>query len=85
MKEITISFGNEIELTKNKSTQKQIWIKLATSFREHQLKQLKGASLSVFICLGLHSNEQGYCWPSNETIMEETGYDINTILRAKKS
>ena len=84
MKEITISFGNEIELTKNKNTQKRVWIKLATSFRENQLKQLKGAALSVFICLGLHANGQGYCWPSNETIMEETRYDINTILRTKK-
>ncbi len=32
------------------------WIKLSTKFRDRYLAELKGAQLSVFLCLALHLN-----------------------------
>ena len=61
------------------------WIKFAAEFRETTLAALRGAPLSVFMCIALHINEEGKSWPSYETIVKETGYkNRNTISEAIK-
>lgn len=82
-KEITIAFGNQIALTKDRKTQKEIFIKIAPAFRKEQLKELKGAPLSVFICYGLHSDGESYTWVDDRIIKKETGYVVTTKIRQK--
>lgn len=84
-KEITAWFGKERSMDNNNNRGKEkIFIKLMTDFRERQLKELKGAPLSVFLCLALHSNDEGECFVSNNIIAKETGYSVNSIKKAKR-
>jgi len=82
-KEPTIAYGNEIQLDKDKKTGKEVWVKLSTAFKDKQLKELKGAPLSVFICYALHSNENGYTWVGDKTVKKETGYSTTSKIRKK--
>ena len=84
MKDITVSFGREGRMNRNKDKEKNVFIKFDVAFREEQLAELKGAPLSVFICLALHMNEDGECWLSNNRIMKETGYGKEAVVEAKK-
>lgn len=59
-----------------------VYIKLLVAFRRQALRELKGAPLSVFICLALHVGDAGYADPSLETIMRETGYGRATVCSA---
>ncbi len=63
---------------------KEFYIKLYGKFREAHLSQLKGPPLAVFICLSLHSNENGLSWPSVALIGKETGYQRDAIFKALK-
>ena len=83
MNEITITYGNSIELTTVGEKNKQVFLKISPAFRKTQLKQLKGAPLSVFICYALHTDENGYTWVDDEKIKQETGYVITTNIRRK--
>jgi len=49
--------------------------------RDH-LHLLKGAKLSVLLAIALHSNEDGWAWPSYDTLMRETGYSEATLKKA---
>jgi hypothetical protein len=49
------------------------------------LHMFKGAELSVLMALALRMNEDGWCWPSLETLVKDTGYNRRTILRALDS
>jgi len=81
---ITISYGNQIELTTLGKKSKKVFVKFSPAFREKQLKELKGAPLSVFLCYALHSNEYGYCWIDNKQVVKETGYSESQIMNAKQ-
>lgn len=59
------------------------WIKLSTSFREI-MKNLKGSRLAVFLCLCLHIDAENNCFPSHETIADETGYSKREVIEAIK-
>lgn len=75
-----ISWGGEQTL------EERIYVQLETAFREKQLAQLRGAGkLAVFLCLALHINEEGLCWPSIDLISRETGYGKDTVFAALKS
>jgi hypothetical protein len=75
-----ISWGGEQTL------EERIYVQLETAFREKQLAQLRGAGkLAVFLCLALHINEEGLCWPSIDLICRETGYGKDTVFAALKS
>lgn len=75
-----ISWGGE------QSVEDRIYVQLETNFREKQLAQLRGgAKLAVFLCLALHINEEGLCWPSISLICKETGYGKDTIYEALES
>lgn len=54
-------------------------------FRDALLAMLKGAPLSVFLCISLHSDLDGHCYLSYETIMKETGYNSRTTISAALS
>ncbi len=58
------------------------YVKFSVRFRENQLAQLKGATLAVFICLSLHIEEDGTCFPSVGLICKETGYNRDTVFDA---
>ena len=46
------------------------------------LCEFKGARLSVFMAIALHSNEDGWAWPSRARLARETGYSVDTVARA---
>lgn len=70
--------------TGKQEAKKEFYIKLYGKFRDNHLAQLKGPSLSVFLCLSLHSNERGYSWPSISLISKETGYKHDSVFKALK-
>jgi hypothetical protein len=57
------------------------YLQLAFEFR-HSLHFFKGATLSVFLCLALHADEQGRSFPAYKQIRDETGLSNDTIGRA---
>lgn len=63
-------------------TRRSTYVKFSVKFRESQLAQLKGATLAVFICLALHIEEGGTCFPSVSLICKETGYNRDTVFQA---
>ena len=59
------------------------YIKLKVAFRKRALGSLKGAKLSVFLCLSLHVDRDGIAKPGGiETIMHETGYSRGAVCSA---
>jgi len=84
VRDITVSFGREGRMNRNKEKDQNVFIKFDVSFREEQLAELKGAPLSVFICLALHMDENGECWLTNERLMKETGYKQESTIRSAK-
>ena len=80
---ITIFNGHEYYVTDTgeMDTRSEISVKLSVRFREKQLRQLKGPILGVFICIALHINEKGQCWPSIKLIAHETGYNKDTVCK----
>lgn len=83
---ITIHRGEDFYLTDTgtQETRKTTFVKFAVAFREKQLYQLKGPLLAVFVCLALHIQEDGTCFPSVSLIGKETGYNRDTIFRSLK-
>ncbi len=72
-----ISYGGE------QTVEDRVYIQLETTFRDKQLAQLRGgAKLAVFLCLALHINEDGLCWPSIALISKETGYAKDAVYKA---
>jgi hypothetical protein len=51
---------------------------LEFEFRKY-LKEFKGARLTVFMCIALHCDENGECFPSYDLIEAETGLTRGTI------
>jgi len=76
---ITIFNGRQRE--PGEGATKRVYAQVDVTFRS-QLYLLKGAKLAVFTDLSLHANENGWSWPSRETIARETGYNVDTISRA---
>lgn len=58
------------------------YIKLKVAFRKKALRRLKGAKLSIFICLALHCDRDSIACPGIEAIMRETGYGRATVCSA---
>jgi hypothetical protein len=56
------------------------YIKFKLAFRKRALARLKGARLSVFICLALHVDKWGISSPGIERIMQETGYGSRSTV-----
>jgi GntR family transcriptional regulator len=59
-----------------------VYVKIKVAFRQEALRLLKGAKLSCFICLALHIDGKGECYPSIDTIVRETGYSRATVCSA---
>ena len=81
---ITIHRGQGFYLsdTGTQDRKQTTFVKFSVSFREKQLYQLKGPLLAVFICLALHIQKNGTCFPSVSLIAKETGYNRDTIFKA---
>ncbi len=81
---VVIHRGEEFYITDNgeQETKRSTCVKFAVKFRDSQLAQLKGATLAVFICLALHIEEDGTCFPSVGLICKETGYNRDTVFDA---
>jgi hypothetical protein len=56
---------------------------IPVSMREH-LHEFTGAELKLFMCLYLHSGKDNTAFPSNKTIMRETGLSRPGLKEAKK-
>jgi len=63
-------------------TWRDFYIKLKVAFRKRALAKLKGAPLSVFLCLALHVDRDGVAYPGIETIMKETAYSRSVVCNA---
>ncbi|MFN8472260.1 MAG: helix-turn-helix domain-containing protein [Anaerolineae bacterium] len=83
---ITIHRGEDFYITNTgvQERQKRTYVKFSVSFREQQLMQLKGPPLAIFICLALHIEEDGTCFPSVGLISKETGYNRDTVFESLK-
>ncbi len=81
---VVIHRGEEFYISDNgeQETRRSTYVKFSVKFRESQLAQLKGATLAVFICLALHIEEDGTCFPSVGLICKETGYNRDTVFDA---
>ena len=75
---ISIFNGSRRQLGGNVAS---IFVQLDVTFRQH-LRSFPDSSLSVFLCIALHANQDGWAWPSVETICEETGLERKTVQRA---
>jgi len=83
---ITIHRGDDFYISDTGTQErcKSVYLKLSVRFREKQLYHLKGPLLSVFICLALHIQENGTCFPSVSLISHETGYNRDTVFKSLK-
>lgn len=65
--------------------QNGIWVKMDVGIRDGVLNQLRkygGSVYAVWMCLGAHVGEGGYCYPSLRTIARETGYSLRSVQKA---
>jgi hypothetical protein len=63
--------------------QEAVYVQVAVTMRSH-LHHFKGARLGVLMAIALHSNAEGWAWPSLNTLRSETGYNVQTISQALK-
>lgn len=59
----------------------EVFLQVTVDLREH-LHLFKGARLAVFMAIALHSNEDGWAWPSRKRLAQETGYNEQTVSDA---
>ncbi len=83
MSDITIHKSQEIGYTEFGQTilSKDAHIKILSSFRNGSLRLLRGAPLSVFICIALHEADDAP-GASLSCIEAETGYTRKTVIEA---
>ena len=75
---LTIFNGRSLSFDSNKPV---VYAQMSIEFLKH-LHLFKGARLSVLMCLFLHSNSEGYSWPSIATITKETGFQEDAVHSA---
>jgi len=63
-------------------TREDVFVKLSVTFRDNMLRKLKGAKLSVLLCIALHCNRNMAAWPSLALIAQETGYSEQSVRSA---
>src|SRR6266540_5803382 len=61
--------------------QEAVFLQVSVKMRQH-LHHFKGARLGVFMAIALHSNAEGWAWPSLAMLKAETGYNVQTISQA---
>jgi hypothetical protein len=61
--------------------QEAVFLQVSVKMRQH-LHHFKGARLGVFLAIALHSNADGWAWPSLAVLRSETGYNVQTISQA---
>jgi hypothetical protein len=63
------------------NAQDAVYLQVSVTLRQH-LHHFKGARLGVFMAIALHSNADGWAWPSLSVLRTETGYNVQTISQA---
>lgn len=76
-----ISIFNGRSRSLGTQTTPDIHVQVSTGLRKH-LHVFKGAKLSVFMAIALHSDQHGWSRPSTRTLHRETGYNADTIFKA---
>ncbi len=76
-----ISIFNGKSRNLGKGLRQDVFIQVSVELRKH-LHLLKGARLGVLMCISLHSDPEGWAFPSVDTIKRETGYNEHTIHKA---
>ena len=76
-----ISIFNGKTRNLGKGPKQDICIQVSIDLRKH-LHLLKGARLGVLMCIASHSDNEGWAFPSVDTIKRETGYNEHTIYKA---
>ena len=76
-----ISIFNGRSRSLGEGERKEVYLKVHVAFRRY-LHLFRGASLAVFQAIALHSDEQGWSWPTVATIHRETGYKDDAIYSA---
>ena len=61
--------------------QDAVYLQVSVTLRHH-LHHVKGARLGVLMAIALHSNAEGWAWPSMALLRAETGYNVQTISLA---
>lgn len=61
-----------------------VFVQFSVELRNH-LSEFKGAKWAVFCAVALHADENGWAWPSIDTLARETGYNSQTVSRAISS
>jgi hypothetical protein len=61
--------------------QEAVFLQVSVNMRQH-LHHFKGARLGVCMAIALHSNADGWAWPSLSVLRTETGYNVQTISQA---
>jgi len=64
--------------------QQSVYLQVSVQMRQH-LHHFKGARLGVFLAIALHSNADGWAWPSMAVLKAETGYNVQTISQALRA
>jgi len=78
---ISIFNGHQRTLGDPSEAEQRVFVQIDVRFLE-VLHQFHGAALSVLIALALRSNQDGWSWPSIETIQRDTGLSRNSVFRA---
>jgi len=78
---ISIFNGHQRTLGDPSEAEQRVFVQIDVRFLE-VLHQFHGAALSVLMALALRSNQDGWSWPSIETIQRDTGLSRNSVFRA---
>lgn len=63
------------------SSTNSVFVKLNVAIR-NELREMRGARISVYLALGTRVNGERESWPSLEQICKETGYGKRAVLKA---
>lgn len=74
-----ISFFNGRKRTLGGGTS-EVYAQVSVDFRDY-LHLFKGARLGVFLAIALHTDKEGWAWPSYGLLARETGYSEDSIRR----
>jgi hypothetical protein len=78
---ISIFNGHQRALGDLDEAGQRVFVQIDVKFLD-VLHQFHGAALSVLMALALRSNQDGWSWPSIETLQRDTGLSRNSIFRA---
>lgn len=76
-----ISIHNQQRRTLGEGGKSDVYAEVSVAFRDH-LHLFRDSKLAVFMAVVLHTNKEGWCFPSLKLLAKETGYSVETVYRA---